>query len=178
LPARPPIRLLVARLPIDPDVGAAEDAPLGPAAQLALVAVGGVAGTLLRAGLASGSSPWAGAQPWSTLAINVVGSLLLAMLLATIHERYPRARVARPLLGTGFCGGFTTFSTFAVDFAAYAHDGRPQLAAGYLLGSVFGSLVAAVIGVVLVRAVLRLSQRPEVLRRAEHAGLFDPEDRP
>ena len=72
---------------------------------LLLVMLGGVAGSLLRWGLTEVAP-----HLWTTLAINVVGSLLLALLVRNRAQDH----WSRPLLGTGFCGGFTTMSALAV----------------------------------------------------------------
>lgn len=67
------------------------------------VYVGGAAGTLARAGVAEGLS-----SPWATLLVNVIGAALLGYVVVALPER-------RPLLGTGFCGGLTTFSTLQLE---------------------------------------------------------------
>lgn len=90
-------------------------APLRPtAAQLGLVVLGGAIGTAARAGLLLIDAPG-----WSVVAvpaINVVGAFLLGVLTGVLARRpaSPRARAARQLIGTGVLGGFTTYSTFAV----------------------------------------------------------------
>ena len=53
--------------------------------------------------------------PWATLTVNVVGSFLLGVVVTLVVERWPGDRFLRPLVAVGFCGGFTTFSTLAVE---------------------------------------------------------------
>lgn len=96
--------------PVDPDVGGfAEHGPV-----VAVIGVGGALGSLARYGV-NEALPYAGGFPLSTLLENVVGSLLLGALLVVLTELRTPHRLARPFLGTGVLGGFTTFSTYAVD---------------------------------------------------------------
>ena len=79
--------------------------------------------------------------PWGTFVVNVVGSLLLGVLLG--------ARSAPDLvlvLGTGFCGGFTTFSTFSFETVVLTGEGRAAVARGYVLASLAAGLGAAYLG--------------------------------
>ncbi len=79
--------------------------------------------------------------PWGTFVVNVLGSLLLGVLLG--------ARSAPDLvlvLGTGFCGGFTTFSTFSFETVVLAGEGRAAVARGYVLASLAAGLGAAYLG--------------------------------
>jgi CrcB protein len=169
------MRLLVMRLPVDPDLDATDAPRLSRSVTVALVAIGGLAGTLARAGVAHAVPVRPDGWPWATLTVNVVGCLLLAVVLAGVHERLPTARVPRPLLGTGFCGGFTTFSTFALEFTTLSRAGRVGLASAYVGLSVIGSLLAALVGVALTRSALRLADREGWLRRITHAGMHHAE---
>jgi CrcB protein len=78
---------------------------------------------------------------------------VLGLLLAALFARYPDSRWLRPFLGTGVLGGYTTFSTFSVDVVQLADAGRTALAAGYVVVSVAGGVLAAAAGVRLGRAV-------------------------
>jgi CrcB protein len=77
------------------------------------VALGGAAGTLLRLAVNRALPSGAGAFPWDTLLVNLFGSLVLGFIVVTAFERLAPSRYLRPLIGTGFCGGLTTSSTFA-----------------------------------------------------------------
>lgn len=116
-----------------------------------MVATGGAAGTLLRVAVGRALPAGADAFPWATLIVNVAGSLLLGFIAVTALERLGPTRYFRPLLGTGFCGGLTTFSTFVVEMDLLVRAGRPGTAALYLSASVIGGLAAARLGVVLAR---------------------------
>lgn len=84
--------------------------------------------------------------PWGTFTVNVVGSLLLGIVLGAADGR--TAPVA--LLGTGFCGGFTTFSTFGVETVRLATDGSGLQSLLNVLASLAAGLAAAFAGWYLV----------------------------
>lgn len=106
---------------------------------LALVALGGAAGSVLRAGVGLAMP---GAPLTATLLVNVVG----AFLLAVVVERGRRQRL-RLLLGTGFCGGFTTYSAVAVHVAELGQGAELFLAAGYALVTLVAGAVATLAGI-------------------------------
>ena len=116
--------------------------PLAPRS-FAAVALGGALGSVLRWTLDQ-VAPDDGGFPWTTFAINVVGSLALALLLTS-----PLVRT-RPTLalgiGPGLLGGFTTLSAYAEQGRALLTAGEAALALAYLLGT----LVACVAAVTLV----------------------------
>lgn len=93
--------------------------------------------------------------PWATLVVNLSGAFLLALLLVLVLEVLPPSTYVRPLLGTGFCGAWTTFSGIVVPSDELLRDGRAGTAAAYLLASVLGGLVAGFGGLVLGRFVAR-----------------------
>jgi CrcB protein len=171
------LRLLVGRLPVDPDLAPAVLPAPVPAVATACVAAGGLAGALARGGLAAAWPHPAGTWAWSTLVTNVLGSAALAVLLVVLLERFPASRYARPLLGTGLLGGFTTFSTFAVDAADLARVGRPLLAAGYVGLTLAGSLAACLAGLLLARWVLRVMGRARWHRQLDADRARPGEDR-
>lgn len=86
--------------------------------------------------------------PWGTLLINVLGSLLLGVLTGLVVH-HGAAGDLRVVLGTGFCGGFTTFSTATVDTVRLAQRGAVVAALGNALGSVALTLGAAALGYAL-----------------------------
>ncbi len=153
----------LARLPHDPDVEVAES-PTGAAAPvhlrpafLAVVFAGGALGTAAREGLGL-VLPSAGGVPWAVLAANLTGAFLLGVLLEALVRRGPDhgiRRTLRLLLGTGFMGGFTTYSALAADTAALFGDGRGWLGAGYALGTVLVGAVATAAGILLAAAAHR-----------------------
>jgi CrcB protein len=111
----------------------------------AAVGAGSALGTSLRyqIGLAMLAlpGPW---FPWATLAVNGLGSWLIA-LFAVLAAGRLHGRVARwqPFLVAGFCGGFTTFSLFGLEVVQLLAQARPLPALGYGLGSVLLWLIAA-----------------------------------
>jgi CrcB protein len=86
---------------------------LGPV--VAVVSVGGGLGSVARYGLAQWIHPAGDGFPVPTLLTNLVGALLLGILVVAVTEVWPVHPLVRPALGTGVLGGFTTFSTFAVE---------------------------------------------------------------
>ncbi|MEA2143866.1 MAG: fluoride exporter [Solirubrobacteraceae bacterium] len=111
-----------------------------------LVAVGGVAGVLARFGIGRATEHHT-TLIWSTVAINIVGSFLLGLLVATDWF----SRDVREGIGVGFLGGFTTFSTFSVQAVLEVDAGRAGRAFAYVVVSVAGGLAAAAAGYVLGR---------------------------
>jgi CrcB protein len=113
---------------------------------VALVGIGGAAGTLTRYGLDRLTPVAAGTFPTTTFTINVSGAFVLGLLLGVLARSRPSDRVWRPLLGVGFLGGYTTFSTFALETTQLlrAHDGA--IAVAYVVASVGVGLLAARLG--------------------------------
>jgi fluoride exporter len=123
---------------------------------LAAVAAGGVLGALARYGVSSAWPHEPGGFPWATFGINVSGCLAIGVLLVVITELRSTHRVTRPFLGTGVLGGYTTFSTYAVETERLLSD-HPVTALVYLFGTAAAALVAVQAGVVLARALGRRS---------------------
>jgi len=91
-------------------------------------------------------------MPWGTFSVNVLGSALLGVLVAA-HTLGPASAAAVALLGTGFAGAFTTFSTFAWETFRLVEEGAPLVAAVNVAASLAAGLVAAVTGWLLGVAV-------------------------
>lgn len=119
---------------------------------VAAVAVGGALGAAGRYGLTLLWPPAPAGFPWATLITNLLGSALLGALMQTITLRIAQHRLLRPFLGTGVLGGFTTFSTYAMETTGLLTAGRYGLAIGYVLGTVAGALGAAWLGARVVHA--------------------------
>jgi CrcB protein len=119
-----------------------------------LVGVGGGLGALARYGLGLAVVRWLGTGfPWATLAINVIGCLLIGMALA--GGPGPTGFLSRELrlLGViGFLGAFTTFSTFGYETVSLLQAGKPLLAAGYVIASLVLGLGAVGLGLLALRA--------------------------
>lgn len=121
--------------------------------EIAAIFLGGALGSLLRVWLGRTFATSAGDWPWATFAINVTGSFALAYFATRLQERLPPSTYRRPLLGTGFCGAYTTFSTMQVETLRMIDDDRYALAATYALTSVLAGFVAIWIATALVRRV-------------------------
>jgi CrcB protein len=116
--------------------------------KMLLVVLGGALGCWLRYVVSRWCNlqPWGQVFPWGTLLINVSGSFILALAAVIILERLPPAHQDWYLLiGTGFCGGFTTFSTFEWETFKLIRDGSWWLA----LANVVGSFLAGFLGILL-----------------------------
>ena len=115
-----------------------------------LIGLGGAVGANARywLGLWFRSQPWAQEYAWGTFVVNVSGSLLLGVVAAMFKDR---AGPGFLLLGTGFCGGYTTFSTFSLEVAEAIQKGRWDLAGLYAGSSVVSGLIAFAAAVALVR---------------------------
>lgn len=125
---------------------------------LGLIVLGGAAGTAVRSWLETAYAAPAGTWPWATFSINLTGAFLLGFLLEALARTGPDRgwrRLARLGAGTGMLGGFTTYSTFAVETAALAGDGAAWLALAYALASVVLGLTTAWLGFEAARAVTR-----------------------
>ena len=105
---------------------------------VAAVFVGGAAGTLARAALATTAVPDPGRWPWPTFVANIVGSVLLGF----IGTRLATTDIRRPLWGTGVCGGLTTFSTVQVETLLMIQHGKYLMAAGYTAAGIIAGLLA------------------------------------
>jgi len=116
-----------------------------------LVGLGGGVGAVLRYVLQQAvQSRWPLPWPVGTGAVNLLGCLAAGLILGLL-ERHALAENGRLLLLTGVCGGFTTFSAFALENVALLRGGQVWVAALYAGGSVAGGLLLAAAGYWLAR---------------------------
>ncbi len=118
---------------------------------MAAIGAGGALGTLARYGMERAVVAGAAGIPWATFGVNVVGSFVLGLVVTLVVERWPGDRFIRPLVAVGFCGGFTTFSTFAVEVDQRVRHGHAGIAAAYLVLSLAAGVAAALAGTTLAR---------------------------
>jgi CrcB protein len=152
------------RFPVDSDVTPL-DVPLLPQRAglflrarrrtLAAISLGGALGAATRWAVEEALPHDPGGLPWGTLVVNVVGCFLIGALMVLVVERWRYQPLARPLLGTGFLGGFTTFSTYAVDLRAQVAAGETGVAGAYVVASVALGLVAVVVGLRVTERLVR-----------------------
>ncbi|GAA3421516.1 fluoride efflux transporter FluC [Streptosporangium vulgare] len=179
-------RFTVATEPIDPDIDPDIDPGLAPGTDpgagppggrgrgeprrsrhgvLAVIAAGGAIGTGARYGAALLWPTATGSFPWTTLAVNVAGCLLIGVLLVTITEAWTAPVWVRPFLATGVLGGFTTFSTYCLDIERLVSAGRPGPALGYLAATVLAALAAVAAGTWTTRWFLARRAGTAMVRR-------------
>lgn len=121
--------------------------------ELAAVFAGGAVGTLARAGLEELAAGDPARWPWPTFIVNIMGAFLLGLFVTRLLERLPVSSYRRPFLGTGVCGGLTTFSTMQVETITMLEHGHYGLALSYTAASVAAGLVAVYLATALVRRV-------------------------
>ena len=121
--------------------------------EIAAIFAGGALGTLLRAALAEAFPRPPTAWPWPTFAVNIVAAFLLGYFVTRLTERLPLSSYRRPLLGTGLCGGLSTFSTMQVEILKMLDAHAWALAAGYTAASVAAGYTAIHLATAMVRRV-------------------------
>lgn len=89
--------------------------------------------------------------PWWTLSVNLVGSLAMGLLIGLLARGGAGGETTRLFVGAGILGGFTTFSTFSLEFWLLFERGQAGQAAFYVLASVIGALLACGAGMFAVR---------------------------
>ncbi len=119
---------------------------------LGLITLGGAVGTSTRAVIENAVPSSPGGWPWATFGINVTGAFVLGLLLEVLARTGPdrgwRRRV-RLTVGTGFLGGYTTYSTFAVEATGLTKDAPHVLGILYAVASVVLGVLAAALGYLL-----------------------------
>lgn len=123
--------------------------------ELLLVMLGGAVGSGLRYGAGLLIAPSEGTFPWSTFLVNVIGSFMLGALVGITVHTDSVSRQAMLLLGTGLCGGFTTYSTFAVESTLFAQNGQSSMLAIYVGATVVCCTAAALAGILSPQVVSR-----------------------
>jgi CrcB protein len=123
--------------------------------ELAAIFAGGFVGALARAALNEAFAYEPGQWPWATFTANMIGAFLLGYFATRLQERLPPSSYRRPLLGTGFCGALTTFSTVQVEILHMLDDEQTALALAY-------ALVSVTLGFAAVAAATNLVRRAKV----------------
>lgn len=134
------------------------DAPVSPQREriwdiVLVIAAGGAVGGAARHALNLAIVEREGGFPWSTFVENAVGSFLLGMVMFFLLQVAAPSRYARPFLGVGVLGGFTTFSAYTFDTRELLMSGQSALAGLYLFGSVAACLLAVAAGATAARAI-------------------------
>ncbi|MFF3782993.1 fluoride efflux transporter CrcB [Streptomyces sp. NPDC001933] len=117
-------------------------APNPQGSVVAVVALGGAIGASARYGAALLWPTAPDGFPWTTLVVNAVGCAVIGVFMVVISEAWTAHRLVRPFFGTGVLGGFTTFSTYAVDIQRLLDGGRLRAGLGYLGLTLFAALAA------------------------------------
>ncbi|MFG2780132.1 fluoride efflux transporter CrcB [Streptomyces prunicolor] len=126
---------------------------------VAVVALGGALGAVARYAASLWWPAQGGGFPWTTFGINVVGCAVIGVFMVVITDVWAAHRLVRPFFGTGVLGGFTTFSTYAVDIQKLVDGGHPRTALAYLAATLIAALAAVWLGATTARRVLKWRQR-------------------
>jgi len=110
--------------------------------ELAAIFVGGAVGAVARVWLSQRYVQSDTSWPWTIFLINITGAFALGYFATRLQERLPQSTYRRPLLGTGFCGAFTTFSTMEVEILKMVEAGHYALAVSYAVISVIAGVLA------------------------------------
>lgn len=150
--------------PIDPDIdlhvpSQRQELVRTHGGVLAVIAAGGGIGALARYGVGTVWPTTPGAFPWATFTVNVLGCLLIGVVMVLVTDLWSAHRLARPFLGAGVLGGFTTFSAYAAETHVLARSGAVGPALTYLVGTVLAAMLAVTAGVWLTRASLARRQK-------------------
>jgi CrcB protein len=122
---------------------------------LLLVAAGGAIGAIARYQVGILLMPADAASfPWGTFVINVTGSMLLAFVYRYL-EGSPVAPQLKALYGIGFCGAFTTFSTFSFETVRLFQEGQATRGAAYAVASLTCCMIGTILGFALAGALAR-----------------------
>lgn len=122
---------------------------------LGVIAAGGALGAVARYGLSLAIPTAQDGFPWATFWTNVGGCLLIGVLMVLITEAFDAHRLTRPFLGVGVLGGFTTFSTYAVEVRDLLDGPAPGVGLAYLGGTLVAAVVAVELGRLAARGLTR-----------------------
>ncbi len=149
--------------PVDTDVEAEDivrhdtpDHPHRPALdpkRLVAVVAGGFVGGLVRDEIVTHWATRSGHFPWSIFVVNTAGAFVLGVLVIVVLDVLAASRYLRPLVGAGFCGALTTFSSVAVADDQLLWHGHVAVGIAYLIVSLAAGLAAAALGAGLARAL-------------------------
>ena len=118
------------------------------------VAAGGALGSVARCLAGVGSGKLFGTDfPWGTLIINVTGSFLIGAFVGLFVAKWELSQAMRVFLTVGFCGGYTTFSTFSLDAYYLIERGQTLASFAYMMASVALSVGALIAALRLIRVV-------------------------
>ncbi|WP_405884893.1 fluoride efflux transporter CrcB [Streptomyces sp. NBC_01136] len=131
----------------------------GQAPVVAMVALGGAVGATARYGASRLWPVETGGFPWTTFWVNVLGCAVIGVFMVVITDVWAAHRLVRPFFGTGVLGGFTTFSTYAVDIQKLVDSGHPGAGLAYLAATLCAALAAVWLAVTATRRVLVRRQR-------------------
>jgi CrcB protein len=137
---------------------------------IAVIALGGAAGTLGRVELGRIIPTTANGFPWPTFAANITGAFVIGLVIVLVLDRMAHTRYVRPLIGTGFCGGLTTFSTLVVEIDLLVKAGHTAMALGYLAASLAAGMVAVWAGMALARVPAAGGRSPTGKRGGHNRG--------
>jgi fluoride exporter len=118
------------------------------------VALGGGAGAAARYGASLLWPTPPGTFPWTTFAVNAMGCAIIGVFMVLINDVWAAHRLVRPFLGTGVLGGFTTFSTYAVDIERLVDGGNPATGLAYLAATPLAALAAVWAAVAATRRAM------------------------
>jgi fluoride exporter len=119
--------------------------------ELGVIALGGAVGALSRVGLSQAFPPNPGSWPWVTFAINLLGTFALGFFVTYLQRHRPLSTLHHPLLATGLCGTFTTFSTMQLEVLRMIDRHHDGLALAYLASSVAGGYLLVSLATAMVR---------------------------
>nr|WP_024127041.1 fluoride efflux transporter CrcB [Streptomyces sp. F8]AHE39762.1 Camphor resistance protein [Streptomyces sp. F8] len=151
--------LSIAAEPTDPDVELSDPAQRQELRRshygvLMVIALGGALGAVARFAASQVWPTAANSFPFTTLAVNAVGCLVIGVFLVAVTEIFSAHPLLRPFFGTGVLGGFTTFSTYCVDIERLVTNERAGIALIYLAATALAAVAAVTLGAFSTRRIL------------------------